>query len=55
MFRYELDNPDFECRPGQKFPHSRKRQTSLSPTQTPIQWVGNSYFGVRRPGPEADN
>ena len=36
------------------FPHSRKRQTPLNPKQPPIQWVGNSSLGVRRPGREVD-
>jgi len=55
MFRYELDNPEFECRPGQNFSPFNKRQTSLKPTHTPIQWVGISYLGVRRPGREVDH
>lgn len=37
------------------FPHSRKRQTSLKPTQPPIQRVGIPYLGLRRPGREFDH
>jgi hypothetical protein len=43
MFGYELDNPEFKCRPGQKFsPFSKK--TDLPETHSASYSVGGEFF-----------